>query len=100
MSRLQTGGFPGPITQPEHKIGRATICLRISAALKLLVGLLSVLLLVADDKLGLGPPFAVAVSIFCLGLVVGYEVVVKGLHQRQTWAWSAGICILVLLIPT
>ena len=84
----------------QHKLGRATACLHISAAVYIIAGLALFALLMFDDKSGLGFPFAVGVLLLCLALACGIEFVVYGLRRRKFWAWVAGLCIFGFYVPT
>lgn len=84
----------------RHKIGLATTCLHISAALYLIIGVLGFPLFMADDDTGLGLTFAVGMLVFCLALIAGIEFVVYGLHRRKYWAWVAGLCIFGIYAPS
>ncbi|MEQ1905862.1 MAG: hypothetical protein ABL888_16860 [Pirellulaceae bacterium] len=84
----------------QHRIGLATACLHISAALYVIVGLLMFPLFMLDDLTRLGLPLAVAGLLFCLALVVGIEFVVNGLRRRKFWAWVAGLCIFGVYLPS
>jgi hypothetical protein len=83
-----------------HRIGMATTCLHISAALYLVVGLLMFWLFSQDDQSGFGMAFGIGMFIFCLALIVGIEAVAAGLRRRKFWAWIAGLCIFGLYAPS
>lgn len=84
----------------RHKIGLAAVCLHISAALYVIVGLLMFPLFMSDDETGLGLPLAIVMLLVCLALAAGIEFVVYGLHRRKFWAWVAGLCIFGLYAPS
>ena len=84
----------------QHKIGLATICLHISAALYVMVGLVLFPLFLSDDETSLGFPFAVVMLLLCLALASGIEFVIYGLRRRKFWAWVAGLCIFGLYVPS
>jgi len=90
----------GKTMAKQHKIGLATVCLRISAALYVIVGLLLLALFMSDDETGLGFPFAVVALLLCLALAVGIEIVVYGLRRRKFWAWVTGLCIFGIYLPS
>lgn len=76
----------------QHRIGLAVACLHISAVLYLAVGVgMFFLFSAVDDPNGMNTPIAVFMLAFCLGLIVGIEVV--GLRRRKFWAWVAGLCV-------
>jgi hypothetical protein len=84
-----------------HKVGLAIVCLHISAALYLVVGVLMFPLLMTDeDDAGSGLPLAVGLLILCLALIAGVELVVYGLHRRRFWAWIGGLCIFAIYVPS
>jgi len=84
----------------QHKIGLATICLHISAALYVIVGLVLFPLFLSDDETSLGFPFAIVMLLLCLALASGIECVIYGLRRRKFWAWVAGLCIFGLYVPS
>jgi hypothetical protein len=79
-----------------NRIGLAVVCLHISAAMYLLLGALVSFFFISDDKAAIG----VILGVFCLGLIVGIEVVVYGLRKRMNWAWIAGLCIFAVYVPS
>ena len=84
-----------------HRINLAILCLHISAALYLVVGILFGVLFHDDEDLGaLAMPFAIGAMVFCVLLTAGIEVVVWGLRRRKFWAWVAGLCIFGIYIPS
>ena len=83
----------------QHRIGLAVVCLHISAALYVLLGLAFPLFL-ADDRSGVGLPIALGFFAFCVALAVGIELVVYGLGRRKLWAWIAGLCIFGMYVPS
>jgi hypothetical protein len=90
----------GETVAKQHKIRLATVCLHISAALYVIVGLVLFPLFISDNETGLGLPFAVVTLLLCLALASGIEFVIYGLHRRKFWAWVAGLCIFGLYVPS
>jgi hypothetical protein len=80
----------------------ATVCLRISSVIYLLVGIGGLLLSFVEFEDGstLGPIFGVFMILFCTLFVVGIEFVAYGLKRRKFWAWIAEICIFALYVPS
>ncbi len=78
----------------------AVVCLHISAALYLLVGVGLLLFLRSEDETGSGLAVGVAFLVLCLALISGIEFVVYGLQRRKLWAWVAGLCIFGLYLPS
>jgi hypothetical protein len=86
---------------PKHRIGMSIVCLHVSAALYLIVGLAMFPLFSMDDEMGsAGPLIAVLMFAFCLALIVGIEFVVWGLKKRRYWAWIVGIVIFGIYLPS
>jgi chromate transport protein ChrA len=85
----------------KNRVGMALVCLHVSAAIYLVVGLLLFgLSYVPDLREELPAAFGVVGLIFCLILVAGIEVVASGLRRRRFWAWVSGLCIFGLYVPS
>ncbi len=89
-------------TSSPHRIGAAVVCLRISAVLYVLVGLLFFPLMTAgfDDLSPFALISAFGMFAFCLVLVVLIEKLVKGLQERKVWAWAAGLGVFGIYLPS
>lgn len=84
----------------QHKIRLATVCLHISAALYLIVGLLLFSLFISDTETNLGLPFATVSLLLCIALAAGIEFVIYGLRRRKFWAWVVGLGIFAVYVPS
>lgn len=84
----------------QHKIKLATVCLHISAALYLIVGLLLFSLFMSDTETNLGLPFATVSLLLCIALAAGIEFVIYGLRRRKFWAWVVGLGIFAVYVPS
>jgi hypothetical protein len=80
-----------------HKIKFATIALRISTGLYVLVGLSLFALSFMGNQNKL---FYTILAVFALAFAVGVEFVRSGIIQRKFWAWVAGLCIFGLYMPS
>jgi hypothetical protein len=80
-----------------HKIKFATIALRISTGMYVLVGLSLFALSFTGNQNKL---FYTILAVFALALAVGVEFVRGGIIQRKFWAWVAGLCIFGLYTPS
>ncbi len=91
----------------HHKIGLATVCLHIIAAVYVMGGLLVIYFFVYYGENDLRPGLllqlrleTVFASLVCFGLAALVEFVIHGLRRRKFWAWVAGLCIFGLFLPT
>lgn len=83
----------------NHRVGVATTCLHLSAALYVLIGICLFWLLSSQQESHEFPLGAV-VLMLCLVLAAGIEYVAYGLNQRKFWAWVAGLIIFGLYVPS
>jgi hypothetical protein len=80
----------------RHRIGFATTCLHISAAIYVGLGLLAPLVVSPGPGGAVGRSVAGVFFIVCMAMAVGIEFVVASLHRRRFWAWVVGLCIFAL----
>ena len=80
-------------TRPPHRIGAAVACLRISAVLYVLAGLLLCPVMTAgfDDLSAFALVSAFGMFGFCVVLAILIGKLVDGLEDREVWAWAAGL---------
>jgi chromate transport protein ChrA len=88
-------------TRMKNRVAMALVCLHVSAAIYVIIGLLLFgLSNVPDFRDKLPTAFGVVALILCLVLVAGIEVVASGLRRRRFWAWVSGLCIFGLYLPS
>lgn len=77
------------------------LCLHISAVLYLLMALfLPILIVRVHPDEGTGRIIGLVFLVVSLLMAVGVEVVVAGLKRHRFWAWTAGVIICGLYIPS
>lgn len=86
----------------HHKIGLATVCLHIIAALHVIGGLLVIYLFMyyRENELRPGLLLTIFATLLCFCLAALVEFVIHGLRRRKFWAWVAGLCIFGLYLPS
>jgi hypothetical protein len=88
----------------RHRLGMATTCLHISAALYVLgaVALVGLAAWGLDDPNAPGPQglVLVAFALFCALLAVVPEIAALGIRRRRFWGWVLGLIIFGLYIPS
>ncbi len=85
-----------------HKINFATVVLRISTVIYVLLGLFLFALSFSAGTQNKSSVVTmdILLGLFVLGLAVGVEFVRNGIIQRKFWAWVAGLCIFGLYTPS
>jgi ABC-type molybdate transport system permease subunit len=85
-----------------HKIKFATVVLRISTAIYVLLGLFLFALSFSAGTQNKSSVVImdIALGLFVLGLAVGVEFVRRGIINRKFWAWVAGLCIFGVYTPS
>src|SRR5438874_3351515 len=77
------------------------ICLHISAAVYVLIGVFLLLLpRMMEPGEGYGAGLAFFLLLFSLGVAVGVELLVVGLRKRKFWAWIVGIIVTGIYVPS
>lgn len=75
----------------KNRVTTAVVCLRISAAIYLLLGLYFLRLPFAPEfGYRLPAAFGVVGLVVCAALTLGTEALVAGLRRRRIWDWVAG----------
>ena len=93
---------PPTASSAPHRIGAAAVCLRISAVIYVLVGLLFFPLMTAgfDDMSAFPLLAAFGMFAFCVVLAILLGRLIEGLWDRKLWAWAAGLAVFGIYIPS
>ena len=89
-------------SEASHRIGVAVVCLRTSAVLYVLVGLLFFPLMTAGfaDLSPIALLSAFGMFAFCVLLAVLLGRLIAGLWDRKPWAWAAGLAVFGAYLPS
>jgi hypothetical protein len=87
--------------QMKDRTAITIVCLHISAAAYVLVGLfLLVLPRFVETSEAYGSGLAVFLLLLCLALAVAVEIPAFGLKKRRNWAWIAALIVCGIYVPS